>query len=106
MAKIQLSTVLDDVMEHEDEYIVTGEEIKKALNTVLAQQKPHPAVTLSILASLSAGYIRQLQQVYTAAGTNEVVEEAFQKLLTAQLTALDMKDVRGEVTKIKNRDLN
>jgi hypothetical protein len=75
-------------------------------NAVLAQQKPHPAVTLSILASLSAGYIRQLQQVYTAAGTNEVVEEAFQKLLTAQLTDLDMKDVRGEVTKIKNRDLN
>ena len=106
MAKIQLSTVIDDVMEHEDEYIVTVEEIKKALNAVLAQQRPHPAVTLSILASLSAGYIRQLQQVYTAAGTNEVVEEAFQKLLTAQLTALDMSDVAGEMEKMQREKLN
>ena len=105
MAKIQLSTVIDDVMEREDEYTATGEEIKNAMNEVLNRCKPHPAVTLSILASLSAVNIRQLQQLYTSAGTDEVVEEAFQKLLTAQLTDLDMKDVKGEVAK-NNKDLN
>ena len=85
---------------------VASEELRQRLNEIIARHQMSGDAVLAMLAQISAGYIHQMQCAYDQAGADEIVEETFQKMLTAFLTDFDMSDVSNEIDKIKREQLN
>ena len=56
-----------------------SEELRQALNGILSRHKLEPAA-LFVLARITAAYIHQMQQVYEAAGYDEVIEELYRQI--------------------------
>ena len=83
-----------------------AEELRRALNDIIAHRNLHPSVVISLLARLSAGYIHLTQKLYNQTHDDEVVEEDFHHFLIATLTTLDMNDVGYEMEKLKNLEYN
>lgn len=101
-----MSEVIKDLTTHCQGTEPAAEDLRVALNDIIARYKLHPAVVLSLLARLSAGYIHLAQKVYNQTHDDVVVEEDFQNMLVAHLTSLDMSDVNLEMEKIKKEQLN
>lgn len=102
--EVELSPLVRDLVNHDEGD--AAEDIRLALNGIIAKYKLHPSRVISLLARASAGYIHLTQKIYDEAGADEVVEEDFQNMLTAHLTDLDMSDVKVELDKLKNMELN
>ena len=101
-----MSEVIKDLTTHCQGTEPAAEDLRVALNDIIARYKLHPAVVLSLLARLSAGYIHLAQKAYNQTHDDVVVEEDFQNMLVAHLTSLDMSDVNLEMEKIKKEQLN
>ena len=102
--EVEMSQLLKDMLAHEEG--TAAEELRVALNDIIAKHQLHASVVISLLARLSAGYIHLTQKYYNSLNADVVVEEDFQNILTAHLTELDMSDVKDEVEKIKKENLN
>lgn len=101
-----MSEVIKDLTTHYQGTEPAAEDLRVALNDIIARYKLHPAVVLSLLARLSAGYIHLAQKVYNQTHDDVVVEEDFHNMLVATLTSLDMDDVANEMEKMKKEQLN
>ena len=99
-----MSQLLKDMLAHEEG--TAAEELRVALNDIIAKHQLHASVVISLLARLSAGYIHLTQKYYDRLHADVIVEEDFQNILTAHLTELDMSDMKDEVEKIKREELN
>ena len=104
--KVDMSAVIEDLTNHWQGTEPAAEDLRVALNDIISRYQLHPAVVLSLLARLSAGYIHLAQKVYNQTHDDVVVEEDFQNMLTAHLTSLDMDDVANEMEKMKRQELN
>ena len=104
MDDVVMSQLLKDMLTHEEGTAV--EDLRVALNEIIAKHRLHSSVVISLLARLSAAYIYLTQKYYDRLHADVVVEEDFQNILTAHLTELDMSDVMDEVEKIKKENLN
>ena len=104
MDDVVMSQLLKDMLTHEEGTAV--EDLRVALNEIIAKNLLHSSVVISLLARLSAAYIYLTQKYYDRLHADVVVEEDFQNILTAHLTELDMSDVMDEVEKIKKENLN
>ena len=105
-SNVIMSEVIKDLTTHCQGTEPAAEDLRVALNDIIARYKLHPAVVLSLLARLSAGYIHLAQKVYNQTHDDVVVEEDFQNMLVAHLTSLDMDDVANEMEKMKKEQLN
>ena len=97
---VELSPLLEDLIEHSKEKEPAADELRLALNALISKYELHPSVVISLLARFSAGYIYLTQKLYNQYNADVVVEENFQNMLVAHLTDLDMRDVRVEMDKI------
>ena len=104
MDDVVMSQLLKDMLTHEEG--TSAEDLRVALNDIIAKHQLHSSVVISLLARLSAGYIHLTQKYYDRLHADVVVEEDFQNILTAHLTELDMSDVKDEIEKIKKENLN
>lgn len=102
--KTDLSPLFRDMLNHEEGD--AAEDLRQALNGVIAKYMLHPSSVISLLSRLSAGYIHLTQKYYNDIGADVVVEEDFQNMLIANLTSLDMSDVDKELEKMKREELN
>jgi hypothetical protein len=102
--EVEMSQLLKDMLAHEEG--TAAEELRMALNDIIAKHQLHASVVISLLARLSAGCIHITQKYYNSLNADVVVEEDFQNMLTAHLTDLDMSDVKEEIEKIKREELN
>lgn len=102
--KVDLSPLILDMLNHDSGN--AAEDLRQALNGVIAKYKLHPSVVISLLSRLSAGYIHLTQKYYNEIDADVVVEEDFQNMLIANLTSLDMSDVDKELEKMKREELN
>lgn len=105
-SNVIMSEVIKDLTTHCQGTEPAAEDLRVALNDIIARYQLHPAVVLSLLARLSAGYIHLAQKVYNQTHDDVVVEEDFQNMLVAHLTSLDMSDVKREMEKIEKQVLN
>lgn len=105
-SNVIMSAVIKDLTTHCQGTEPAAEDLRVALNDIIARYQLHPAVVLSLLARLSAGYIHLAQKVYNQTHDDVVVEEDFQNMLVAHLTSLDMNDVANEMEKMKREELN
>ena len=103
---LHVTPLIRDMVTHIEGTEPAAEELRQALNGIIARYHIHPSVVISLLARLSAGFIHLTQQMYDKKNADEVVEEDFQNFLTATLTDIDMSDVKREMEKIKNENLN
>lgn len=102
--KVDLSPLILDMLNHDSDN--AAEDLRQALNGVIAKYMLHPSSVISLLSRLSAGYIHLTQKYYNDIGADVVVEEDFQNMLIANLTSLDMSDVDKELEKMKREELN
>ena len=98
--------VIQELLEREKDYGPATEELRHCLNHIIKERNLDAFNAMTILASLSAGYVHQMQMLYDDMGANEVVEETFQHIFTTFLTNYDMERVAKEVKKMKNEELN
>lgn len=105
-SNVKMSQLIKDFLQQDEGYGQVEEELRVALNEIIARHKLHCSVVISMLARMSAGYIHFTQEYYDKLQTDVVVEEDFQNFLTATLTSLDMNDVAGELDRMKNKELN
>ena len=105
-SNVIMSAVIKDLTTHCQGTEPAAEDLRVALNDIIGRYKLHPAVVLSLLARLSAGYIHLAQKAYNQTHDDVVVEEDFQNMLLAHLTSLDMSDVKREMEKIEKQVLN
>lgn len=105
-SNVIMSAVIKDLTDHWQGTEPAAEDLRVALNDIIGRYKLHPAVVLSLLARLSAGYVHLAQKVYNQTHDDVVVEEDFQNMLLAHLTSLDMSDVKREMEKIEKQVLN
>ena len=101
-----MSTTIDELMNEERDTNFVAEQMRLKMNDLIARHQLSGASVLHILARLSAGYIHQLQRYLDQQGSDAVVEEDFQQMLTAYLTSLDMSDVKSEMETIRKQNLN
>ena len=102
--EVAMSQLIKDLLMHEEG--TAAEELRVALNDIIAKHQLHASVVISLLARLSAGCIHMTQKYYNRLNADVVVEEDFQQMLTAHLTDLDMSAVKAEIEKIKRENLN
>lgn len=102
--KVDHSPLILDMLNHDSGN--AAEDLRQALNGVIAKYMLHPSVVISLLSRLSAGYIHLTQKYYNEIDADVVVEEDFQNMLIANLTSLDMSDVNKELDKLTNMELN
>ncbi len=86
---VDISALLLDLASHTEGTGPAAEDLRVALNGIIARYQLHPSVVLSLLARFTAGYIHD-----------------FHNMLVASLTSLDMSDVENEIEKIKRNELN
>lgn len=103
---VDISALLLDLASHTEGTGPVAEDLRVALNDIIARYQLHPSVVLSLLARLSAGYIHLTQKLYNQTHGDVVVEEDFHNMLVASLTSLDMSDVKREMEKMKKEQLN
>ena len=103
---VDISALLLDLTSHTEGTGPAAEDLRVALNDIIARYQLHPSVVLSLLARLSAGYIHLTQKLYNQTHDDVVVEEDFHNMLVASLTSLDMSDVKREMEKIEKQVLN
>ena len=106
MDDVELSPLMRDFLTKDHDTQTAAEELRVALNDIIARHNLHPSAVISLLARMSAGYIHLTQKLYNQKCTDEVVEEDFHNFLIATLTTLDMNDVGVEMEKMKNLDYN
>ena len=103
---VDISALLLDLTSHTEGTGPAAEDLRVALNGIVARYQLHPSVVLSLLARFTAGYIHLTQKMYNQTHDDVVVEEDFHNMLVAHLTSLDMSDVENEIEKIKRNELN
>ena len=104
--EVDISALLLDLASHTEGTGPAAEDLRVALNDIIARYQLHPSVVLSLLARFTAGYIHLTQKMYNQKHDDVVVEEDFQNMLVAHLTSLDMSDVESEMEKMKREQLN
>ena len=103
---VEMSALIEDLTKHCQGTEPAAEDLRVALNGIIARYQLHPSVVLSLLARFTAGYIHLTQKMYNQTHDDVVVEEDFQNMLVAHLTSLDMSDVENEIEKIEKQVLN
>lgn len=103
---VEMSALIEDLTKHCQGTEPAAEDLRVALNGIIARYQLHPSVVLSLLARFTAGYIHLTQKMYNQTHDDVVVEEDFQNMLVAHLTSLDMSDVETEIEKMKRQELN
>ena len=98
--------VVQELLEREKDYGPATEDLRLCLNHIIKERNLDAFSVMTVLASLSAGYVHQMQMLYDDMGATEVVEETFQHIFTTFLTNYDMERVAKEVKKMKNEELN
>ena len=98
--------VVQELLEREKDYGPASEELRRCLNNIIKERNLDAFSAMTFLASLSAGYVHQMQMLYDDMGANEVVEETYQHIFTTFLTNYDMERVAKEVKKMKNEEVN
>ena len=98
--------VVQELLEREKDYGPATEDLRLCLNNIIKERNLDAFSVMTVLASLSAGYVHQMQMLYDDMGATEVVEETFQHIFTTFLTNYDMERVAKEVKKMKNEELN
>ena len=83
-----------------------AEDLRQALNALIAKYELHPSLVISLLARAAAGYIKVAQHYYDQQNVEEDVEEDFLNMLDAHLTDLDMVDVKEVMEKMKKEEMN
>ena len=74
-----------DLVKHGNEEGDAAEELREAINSIIGRYKLHPSLVLSLLARMSACYIKLTQAVYNKKGDHEFVQADFLNMLTAHL---------------------
>jgi len=101
---VELTALQWDLVKHANEEGNALEELRQALNSIIDRYKLHPSLVLSLLARMSACYIKLTQAVYNKKGDHEFVQVDFQNMLTAHLldhTIDECKKALEEMTKHK-----
>ena len=106
MDEVELSPLMRDFLTKDHDTEPAAEELRVALNDIIARHHLHPSAVISLLARMSAAYIHLTQKHYNQKCTDEVVEEDFHNFLITTLTSLDMNDVGVEMERMKNLDYN
>lgn len=103
-SNVKMSQLIQDMLMQDEG--TSAEELRVALNDIIARHQLHASVVIFLLARLSAAYIHLTQKYYNQQHADVVVEEEFQKLLVANLTGITIKEVKEEMEKIKREELN
>ena len=103
---VEMSALIEDLTKHCQGTEPAAEDLRVALNGIIARYQLHPSVVLSLLARFTAGYIHLTQKMYNQTHDDVVVEEDFHNMLVAHLTSLDMSDVKREMEKIEKQVLH
>lgn len=82
---VELTPLQWDLVKHGNEEGNAAEELRQALNSIIGRYKLHPSLVLSLLARMSACYIKLTQAVYNKKGDHEFVQADFLNMLTAHL---------------------
>ena len=82
---VELTPLQWDLVKHGNEEGNAAEELRQALNSIIGRYKLHPSLVLSLLARMSACYIKLAQAVYNKKGDHEFVQADFLNMLTAHL---------------------
>ena len=98
--------VVQELLEREKDYGPATEDLRLCLNHIIKERNLDAFSVMTVLASLSAGYVHQMQMLYYDSGATEVVEETFQHIFTTFLTSYDMERVAKEVETMKNEEVN
>jgi hypothetical protein len=106
MNEVDISQLFIDLSEHLEGTEPAGEELVDAINAIIRKYKLHASVVISLLARLTAGYIRVTQEYYNKANASVVVEQDFQNMLEATLTSIDVNDINEELEKMNRLDYN
>ena len=83
-----------------------AEALRVKLNEIIADQQLDAHAASMALAYLSAGYVRQIKQMYDDPDTHDTIEDLFIGNFKMFLGMLDATDVRNEVEKMKREELN
>ena len=101
---VELTPLQWDLVKHANEEGNAAEELRQALNSIIGRYKLHPSLVLSLLARMSACYIKLTQAVYNKKGDHEFVQADFLNMLTANLLSMAMdesKKAQEETAKLK-----
>ena len=103
---INLSPLFKDLIQHCKSKEQATEDLRQALNEIISKHGLHPSVVLSLLARLSAAYIRLTQNFYDSKNAKEVVEQDFLNMLNAHLTSLEEKELIDDPNWMREKEAN
>ena len=95
-----------ELFQQEHRLAPAAEDLRRSLNKIIDRYHLDGKDVLSLLARVSAGYIRILEKAFDIESGKTLVVDTFQNILSIYLTHVDMSNVPVEVEKMEREKLN
>ena len=98
--------LIKELFKQERRLAPAAEDLRRSLNNIIDCYNLDGKDVLSLLARVSAGYIRILEKAFDIESGKTLVVDTFQNILSVYLSHVDMSKVPVEVEKMKREELN
>ena len=95
-----------ELFQQERRLVPAAEDLRRSLNKIIDRYHLDGKDVLSLLARVSAGYIRILEKAFDIESGKTLVVDTFQNVLSIYLTHVDMSNVPVEVEQMEREKLN